>query len=123
MLPLVWFFICVILVMGLAYFFTKHVIGNHVPVTFGGMRRSMMHVIAQITLGRDRHVILIQVGDRYYLLGSTANEINLLSEIPAEEVETWREKERQMEGEGQPPSFSQSLQEILKKRGGRYHGD
>ena len=123
MLPLVWFFICVILVMGLAYFFTKYVVGRNVPMTFGGIGRNMMHVIAQITLGRDRQVVLIQVGERYYLLGSTANEISLLSEISAEEVEAWREKERQMGGEGQPPSFSQSLQEILKKRGGRYHGD
>ena len=121
MLPLVWFFVCVILIMGLAYFFTKYVVGRSLPVSMGSARRNMMHVLAQMPLGRDRQVILIQVGERYFLLGSTTNEINLFAEIPAEEIEAWREKERQMGEEGQPPSFAQSLQEMLKGR--RYHGD
>ena len=121
MLPLVWFFICVVLIMGLAYFFTKYVVGRNLPVSFGGARRGMMHILAQMPLGRDRQVILIQVGERYFLLGSTANEIRLLSEIGGEEIEAWREKERQMGEEGQVPSFTQSLQEILKGR--RYNGD
>ena len=123
MLPLVWLFICIVLIMGLAYLFTKYVVGRNVPMPFGGARRGILHVIAQMPLGRDRHVILIQVGERFFLLGSTANEINLLAELPEEEIQMWREKERQMGEEGQPPSFTQSLQEILKQRGGRYHGD
>lgn len=123
MLPLVWLFICVILVMGLAYLFTKHVVGRNLPVSFGGMQQSMLRIVAQMPLGRDRQVILIQAGERYFLLGSTANETNLLAELSAEEVEAWREKERQMGEAGQSPSFAKSLQEILKQRGGRYHGD
>ena len=121
MLPLVWLFICVILILGLAYFFTKYVVGRNLRGSLGGMHRGMLQVLAQLPLGRERHVILIRMGDRYFLLGSTANEINLLSEIPEEEIDAWREKERQMGEEGQSLSFTQSLQEILKS--GRYHGD
>ena len=121
MLPLVWLFVCVILILGLAYFFTKHVVGRTSFGSFGLAHRGMMQVIAQLPLGRDRQVILIRMGERYFLLGSTANEIHLLSEIPKEEVDVWREKERQMGEEGQPLSFKQSLQEILKS--GRYRGD
>ena len=121
MLPLVWLFVCVILILGLAYFFTKHVVGRTSFGSLGLTHRGMMQVIAQLPLGRDRQVILIQMGERYFLLGSTANEINLLSEIPQEEIAAWREKERQMGEEGQPLNFKQSLQEILKS--GRYRGD
>ena len=42
-------------------------------------------------------------------------------EITEEEIDAWREKERQMGEEGQPLNFKQSLQEILKS--GRYRGD
>ena len=123
MLPLVWLFICVILIMGLAYLFTKYVVGRNLPVSLGGVRQNMLHILAQMPLGRDRQVVLIQAGDRSFLLGSTANETNLLAEFTAEEIEAWREKERQMGEAGQSPSFARSLQEILKQRGGRYYGD
>ncbi len=123
MLPLVWFFICVILIMGLAYLFTRYVAGRGIPGAFGGARRGMMNILAQMPLGRDRQVILVQVGERFFLLGNTPTEITTLAEITPEEISAWREKERQMGEEGQPKSFTQSLQEILKQRGGRYNGD
>ena len=121
MLPLVWLLVCVILILGLAYFFTKYVVGRNFQGSFGGAYRGMMQVVAQLPLGRDRQVILIRMGERYFLLGSTATEINLLSEISKEELDTWREKERQMGEEGQSLNFRQSLQEILKS--GRCRGD
>lgn len=117
MLPLVWLLVCIILVMGLAYLFTKYVVGRGAPLYRGGIR--MLSVLAQIPLGRDRQVAIIQVGERYFLLGSTANAVNLISELSAEEVEAWREKERQMGEEGRSSSFAQSMQEIIKRRGGR----
>ena len=121
MLPLVWFFICVVVIMGLAYLTAKYVAGHGFPGAFAATRRGMLQVIAQLPLGRDRQVILVQAGDRYLLLGSTEKDIRLLAELTPEEIEAWREKERQMGEEGQPPSFAQSLQEILKSR--RNRGD
>lgn len=116
MLPLIWFFVCVILVLGLAYYTTKYVAGR----SFVNHKEArMLSVLAQIPLGRDRHAILIRVGERYFLLGSTAAAVNLLAEFSAEEIQTWREKERQMGEDGQSMSFAQSLQEVLKRRGGR----
>lgn len=123
MLPLVWLLICVILIMGLAYLFTRYVVGRGIPGAFGGARRGMMDILAQMPLGKDRQVILIQVGERFFLLGSTATQITTLAEISPEEIEAWREKERQMGEEGRPKSFAQSLQEVLKQQGGRYKGD
>ena len=123
MLPLVWFFICVILIMGLAYLFTRYVVGRGPSGFFPGQRRGMMDILAQMPLGKDRQVILIQVGERFFLLGSTATQVNTLAEITPEEISAWREKERQMGEEGQPMSFTQSLRDVLKQRGGRDCGD
>ena len=121
MLPLIWLLVCVILILGLAYFFTKYVMGGSLSKSIRGMQQGMMTVIAQMHLGRDRQILLIQVGERYLLVGNTAAQITTLAEFSAEEIRALCEKEK---GEtGQPVSFRQSLQEILKQRGGRYNSD
>ena len=120
---LIWLFVAVVLVMGLAYFVTRCIAGN-MPVR--GSRRThgkMLKSVEQMYLGRDRQIILVQAGERYLLLGNTANQISTLAEFSEEEIEAWREKERQMGEEGQRMSFTQSLQEVLKQRSGRYKGD
>ena len=121
MLPLIWLLLCMTLVLGLAYFFTKYVMGRSFPGSVWGMQQGMMTVVAQMHLGRDRQILLIQVGERYFLVGNTAAQMTTLAELSAEEVSAWCEKEK---GDtGQPVSFRQSLQEILKQRSGRCSGD
>ena len=120
---LLWLLAAVLLVMGLAYLFTKY-IGRAVSVTsHRGGRVKMLNVVEQMYMGRDRQIVLVQAGERYFLLGSTATHISTLAEIPAEEIDAWREKDGQRGEDGQPMSFAQSLQEVLKRRGGRYNGD
>ena len=120
---LLWLLAAVVLVMGLAYLFTKYVIGSAAMTPRRGGRGKMLNAVEQMYMGRDRQIILVQVGERYFLLGSTATQISTLAEIPADEIEAWREKEGQMGEDRQPISFAQSLQEVLKRRGGRYNGD
>lgn len=45
-----------------------------------------MRLIDQITMGQDRHVAIIQVSGRYLLVGITAGQINVLSELQDEEL-------------------------------------
>ncbi len=118
-----WLLTAVVLIMGLAYLFTRYVAGTRSPLIGRGKSGKMLHIVEQTYLGRDRQVVLIQAGDRYFLLGNTPTQITTLAELSAEEVAAWREKERQTGEEGQPPSFTQSLQEILKQRGRRDNGD
>lgn len=120
---LLWLLAAVVLVMGLAYLFTKYVAGSAAVTPRRGGRGKMLNAVEQMYMGRDRQIILVQVGERYFLLGSTATEISTLAEIPAEEVAAWREKEGQLGEDGQPMSFAQSLREVMKRRGGRYNGD
>ena len=121
MLEVLWLLIAVVLVMGLAYLTTRYVAGRYSPMSHRGKYGKMLSVIEQTYMGRDRQIVVVQAGDRYFLLGSTPNGITNLAELSAEEVEAWRERERGEEG--QPPSFAQSLQEILKQRSRRDNGD
>ena len=121
MLEALWLLIAVILVMGLAYLTTRYVAGKQSPMSRRRNSGKLLSVVEQTYMGRDRQIILVQAGDRYFLLGNTPTGITPLAEFSAEEVELWREKER--EEEVRPPSFKQSLQEILRQRGRRNKGD
>jgi len=43
-------------------------------------------VIDQIAIGQDRFVSIVQVGNRYFLLGNTSDNINLINEIGEEDI-------------------------------------
>ena len=118
---MLWLLIAVVLVMALAYLTTRYVAGMQIPAAARGKNGKLLSVVEQTYMGRDRQIILVQACDRYFLLGNTPNGITTLAELSAEEVEAWREKEKGEED--RPPSFKQSLQEILKQRGGRDKGD
>ena len=113
--------VAVVLIMGLAYLFTRYVAGNQSLVNRRGQNKKMLNIVEQTYVGRDRQVVLMQAGDRYFLLGNTPTQITTLAELSPEEVEAWREKERQTGEDGQ--TFTQTLQEIIKQRGRRDNGD
>ena len=113
--------VAVVLIMGLAYLFTRYVAGNQNLVKRRGQNQKMLNIVEQTYVGRDRQVVLMQAGDRFFLLGNTPTQITTLAELSAEEVAAWREKERQTGEDGQ--TFTQTLQEIIKQRGRRDNGD
>ena len=118
-----WLLIAVVLVMGLAYLFTRYVAGNQMLLSQHRKNTKMLHIVEQTYMGRDRQIVLLQAGDRYFLLGNTPEQITTLAEFSAGEVDSWREKEKQTGEDGQTPSFTQALQEIIKQRGRRDNGD
>ena len=63
-----WMLVCVVLIIGLAYWFTKYVAGRGALGAFSGGRR--MEVLDRLPLGRDQNLILARVGERYLLLGA-----------------------------------------------------
>ena len=88
-----------------------------------GMGRSgssrYMRMIDQLTLGQDRHIAVIQVGGKYLLIGVTAGQISILSEVKDEELFPLAPEE---EGGGsQPMDFRKMLGKLndLGKRGGK----
>ena len=118
---MLWLLIAVVLVMGLAYLTTRYVAGNYSPMSPRGKNGKLLSVVEQTYMGRDRQILLVQAGDRYFLLGNTPAGITTLAEFTAEEVEAWRAREKGEED--RTPSFAQSLQEILKQRSRREKDD
>lgn len=116
---LAWMVLSVVVIIGLAYWFTKYVgrrggLGAFGPLKAGGG----LEVLAQLPLGRDQKVVVAQAGERYFLLGVTASEISLLAEFTAEEAACWREQAATAD-KTQTPSFRQALDTVLRQKGRR----
>lgn len=112
-LSLLWVLVCVVVIIVLAYWFTKHVVGrgafNALGMSGGNER---FRVLARLNLGRDQMVLLVQAGERYFLLGVTAGAISTLAEYTQEEAEAWTHVPEQPA----PPSFGEALRTVLQQK-------
>ena len=106
-----WMLVCVVLIIGLAYWFTKYVAGRGALGAFSGGRR--MEVLDRLPLGRDQSVVLARVGERYLLLGAGTAGVTLLAELTGEEGAAWKAPETAAEGK---PGFQEAFLNILKQR-------
>ena len=75
-------FIAVVLIIYLSYLVSKYV-GK--GMAKGGSSR-YMRLLDQIALGPDRQIAVVQIGDRYLLVGITSGQINVLAEIEDEDL-------------------------------------
>ncbi len=82
MARVVFTFIAVVLILYLSYLFSRYL--------SKGMSKSSsskyMRLIDQITMGQDRHIAVVQIGTKYLLVGITAGQVNILTEIEDEEL-------------------------------------
>lgn len=106
-----WMLVCVLLIMGLAYWFTKYVAGRGALGAFSGGRR--MEVLDRMPLGRDQSLILARVGERYLLLGAGTAGVTLLAELTEEEAVVWKPPET---AAGEKPGFKEAFLTIMKQR-------
>ena len=109
---LLWMLVCVVLIIGLAYWFTKYVAGRGGFGVFQAGRQ--MEVLDQLPLGRDQRVVLARAGGRYLLLGATPAGITLLAELTEEEAAAWK-RESPQAAEGKP-GFKEAFTAALKQR-------
>ena len=106
-----WMLVCVVLIIGLAYWFTKYVAGRGALGALSGGRR--MEVLARRPLGRDQSVVLARVGERYLLLGAGTAGVTLLAELTGEEAAAWKPPEAEA---GEKPGFKEAFLTIMKQR-------
>ena len=105
--------LCAILIIGLAYWFTKYVAGRTGAGMFGVMKGTeQFRALARLSLGRDQALVLVQVGGRYFLLGVTPAAVSNLAEFTKEEAETWPGNQEQPA----PPSFGEALRTVLQQK-------
>ena len=109
---LVWLLVCVLVIVVLAYLFTRYVAGRGGTLgVSGGSER--FKVLARLSLGREQSAALVTAGEKYLLPGVTPSEISLLKELTAEEAEA---AYALPPGQPVPPSFGEALRAILKQK-------
>lgn len=106
-----WMLVSVVLIIGLAYWFTRYVAGRGALGAFAGGRR--MEVLDRLPLGRDQSVVLARVGERYLLLGAGTAGVTLLAELTGEEAAAWKPPET---AEGEKPGFKEAFLSMMKQR-------
>lgn len=78
--------IVLVVVLGLALFLIRYVLGRNGKWR-KGQRTGWAHVVGQVMLGPRKGLYLLRVAGRYLVVGSTENSLSLLAELSREEGE------------------------------------
>lgn len=112
LLSLLWMLLCVVAIAALAYLFTRYVAGR------GGMGRisaagnGQLRVLARVSVGREQSVVLVQAGEKFFLLGVAASGVSVLERLTKDEA-------RQLcpaVDQPPPPGFREAFGEALRQR-------
>lgn len=119
LLSLLWMLVSVVLVLVLAWWFTRYVVGRGALGVFGAAKNGgHMEVLAQLGLGREQRLALVRTGERYFLLGISTGNISTLAEFTPEEAALWK-RQSEEPGEKQTPMFGETLRAALRQKGRR----
>lgn len=114
---IVFTFIAAALIIYLSYLSSKY-IGK-------GVNRSAssryMRLIDRIAVGQDRHIAVLQIGERYMLVGIAQGQINVLSELSEDDLMLISSGEQKLH----TPDFVELMKKLGKgkengKRTGKY---
>lgn len=100
-------FVAAVLIIYLSYVCSKYV-GKNMNQSTASRYMSLKD---QITVGQDRHIAIVQVGTKYLMVGITAGQINVLSELQEDELVPLSVPEDEA-GAGKP-----DFKEIMEKFG------
>ena len=112
-LSLTWVLVCVLVVLVLAYLFTKYVAGRNGSFLGAGGGTDQFKVLTRLSLGREQSLALVQAGERYLLLGVTASGASLVAELTREEAQALYAPP---DDRPAPPSFGEALRTVLKQK-------
>lgn len=115
-LSLLWVTVCAVVIIGLAYWFTRFVAGRNGLGGMGaGHGAAQIKVLARSPVGKDQTLLLVQVEQRYFLLGAAPGGLSTLAEFTPEEAEAWPKSAEASKG-GQAMSFQSALQTVIKQK-------
>jgi flagellar biosynthetic protein FliO len=98
-----------------AYYVTKLV----AKTGGGGFRKSSgIRLAGSQSLGRDKSVTIVEIGEYVYILGVSAQCVELLDKLPKTDFNVRKE-----EPTAPPPTFSASFRDELNKRFNRSRKD
>lgn len=112
-LSLMWVLVCVLVIVALAYLFTRYVAGRGTGLSgrSGGTER--FQVLARLPLGREQCLTLVQAGERRFLLGVTPSGVSLVAELTQEEAQAICPPPSDRQA---PPTFQEALRTVLRQR-------
>ncbi|MGI6255423.1 MAG: FliO/MopB family protein [Acutalibacter sp.] len=116
-LSLLWMLVCIVVVLGLAYWFTRNVLGRGMLNRYGSGqvgRGGKLRALQKLPISRDQQLLVVQMGERVLLLGVTSGGIQTLCELTPEEAKPWLEESDKPQ---EPlPSFQESLRRVMEQR-------
>ena len=114
LLSLLGILLTLLLVLAGSYLFTRWA-GRGLSSRFGLPGGGHVVVQERVTLGRDQSLLVVQVADRYFLLGSSPSGLTLLAELTREEGELWSAPP-DSEGPARTPDFRALLKGLREKK-------
>lgn len=113
-MPLLWALFVTCLILALAYWFTRHVVGR---MAGGGLVRGRrINVLEQVPVGKDQRLLLVRLGERLYLLGAAPGGITNLGEVPQEVLDQEADTPDSGPAVKLPENFAQALHRVLEQR-------
>lgn len=112
---LLWVLVVTIVILALAYWFTRYVVGRLAGGKLLG-RQSRISVLEQISVGKEQRLMLVQMGDKVYLLGVTPGGITCLETLPADEVAGWTAGGNIPDAPPSSMGFREALRSVMKQR-------
>lgn len=89
---LLWALFVTCLILALAYWFTRHVVGR---MAAGGLAQGKhITILEQAVVGKEQRLLLVRIEKRIYILAATPGGISSLGELSAEEAAGWDEAVR-----------------------------
>ncbi len=108
--------VVVAVVILLAYFFTRYIVGGSWAGAAGFPRKSEgLSVLVQTPIGKDQRLAVVQAGDRYFLVGITPQNISMLAELTEEESSAWLENRTGQGAAQQGVPFRQAFMDVLQR--------
>ncbi len=112
-LSLIWVLVCVLVIIALAYLFTKYVAGRGAGFFGRSGGTEGFRVLARLPLGREQCLLLVEAGERRLLLGAAPSGISLVAELTQEEARAICPPPSDQPA---PPSFQEALRTVLKQK-------
>ena len=113
-LSMMWLLVCVVVIIVLAYLFTKYVAGRSGSFLGARSGTGQFKVLARLSLGREQSLVLVQAGERHLLLGVAPSGVSLVAELTGEEAQALCA--RPTPDQPAPPSFGEALRTVLKQK-------
>lgn len=113
---LLWTILLIVVVLALAYVFTRFVAGRAAGGTGLRYRGRRLTVLEQVTVGKDQKLLLVQMGEKYYFLGAAPGGISCLEQVSPEEAERWKTEAESGQDTPAAIRFQDALREVVERR-------